>query len=266
MKNYELLYILPSNMTGKEIATNFKEINKNIEKFGGTMLETLVDHPFLIKNEISKEEEAEELRGLTIIKKKLAYPIEKNKIGFYCLVNFSIAGEKLKELDTYLKMNASILRHLIVQEDPMSKEGLAELQKLFARKRAEQEKEEKEGRKEEIRTPKKEERVERKEVKPEVKDEVKEEKKEIIKEETKEIVKEEKKEDKETAKEEEKEEKTKKAAKKVKEEKTEKEEEEKEEKKDEKKGKKKDDGRRKKKIKLEDLEDKLDEILEDTMV
>lgn len=262
MKNYELLYILPANMTGKEIATNFKEINKNIEKFSGTMLETLVDHPFLIKNEISKEEEAEELRGLTIIKKKLAYPIEKNKVGFYCLVNFSLEGKDLKELDTYLKMNASILRHLIVQEDPMSKEGLAELQKLFARKRAEQEKEEKEGRKEEIRTPKKEERIERKEVKPEVKDEVKEEKKEIIKEETKEIVKEEKKEDKETAKEEEKEEKTKKAAKKVKEEKTEKKEEEKEEK----KGKKRDDGRRKKKIKLEDLEDKLDEILEDTMV
>lgn len=266
MKNYELLYILPANMTGKEIAANFKEINKNIEKFGGKMLETLVDHPFLIKNEISKEEESEELRGLTIIKKKLAYPIEKNKVGFYCLVNFSIEGEKLKELDTYLKMNAAILRHLIVQEDPMSKEGLAELQKLFARKRAEQEKEEKEGRKEEIKTPKKEFREEKKEIK-EVQPEIKEEKKETVKAE----VKEEKieKEPAQEKKEEIKEEKPKKAAKKAKEEKIEQEEveEEKEEdKKEEKKGKKKDDGKRKKKIKLEDLEDKLDEILEDTMI
>lgn len=259
MKNYELLYILPANMTGKEIATNFKEINKNIEKFGGTMLETLVDHPFLIKSEISKEEEAEELRGLTIIKKKLAYPIEKNKVGFYCLANFSIEGKNIKELDTYLKMNANVLRHIIVQEDPMSKEGLAELQKLFARKRAEQEKEEKEGRREEIKTPKKEFREEKKEVKAEIKEEVEKEKKLEIEE-----VKAEKE------KGETKEEKAKKDVKKAKEEKIEKKEEDKEakgeEKKEEKKGKKKEDGKRKKKIKLEDLEDKLDEILEDTMI
>jgi len=272
MTNYELLYILPSNLTSKEIAANFKDIRENIEKLGAKMLVTLVDHPFLVKAEASKEEETEDLKGLTIVKKKLAYAIKKNKIGFYCLVNFSIDGADVQKIDRYLALNNTVLRYIIVQADPMTPDELALLHKLFARKRAEQEKEEKDREKEEreAREEKKEIRIEKpvlKEVKKEeAKEEIpeKEEKKEAVevKEEPKEKVevKEEKKKEvkKEKKEEEPKEEKKKAKKEKTKEEKTEEAEEPKEE--------KKKDGKRKKKIKLEDLEDKLDEILEDTMI
>ena len=237
MNNYELLYILPSAMTGAEIKTTFLEIEKKIEGFGGKKLTTLLDHPFLLKTEVSKEE-ADELKNLPIIKKKLAYPIEKNRFGFYCLYNFSSDGKILQELDKYFRMNNNVLRHIIIQEDPMNKEELKQLQKLFARKKAEQDKEEMATMREEtkkIEAPKevKEVQAPKEKVK---KIKAPEEVKEVqAPEETKKI---------------EEPEKTKEA--KITKEKT----------KEEKKTTK----NKKVKIKLEDLEEKLDEILEDTML
>ena len=147
MKNYELLYILPSNMAGGEIKIAFLEIEKNILKLGSKKLETLLDHPFLTKAETSKEN-TEELKGLPIIKRRLAYPIKKNRTGFYCLFNFSSEPNNLKEVDNYLRMNNTVIRHLIIQADPITKEKIQLLEKLFARKKAEQEKQEKTERKE----------------------------------------------------------------------------------------------------------------------
>ena len=236
MKNYELLYILPSNMAGGEIKIAFLEIEKNILKLGSKKLETLLDHPFLTKAETSKEN-AEELKGLPIIKRRLAYPIKKNRTGFYCLFNFSSEPDNVKEVDNYLRMNNAVIRHLIIQADPITKEKIQLLEKLFARKKAEQEKQEK---------------TERKKEKGEVKKEnVAPKKKEVelaSKEKTKEVKEIEKVEEIKTTKETKKEEKGKpreeKEAKKAKEKATVK----------------------KKKIKLEDLEKKLDEILEDTSI
>lgn len=226
MKNYELLYILPANLTSEEIKSNFEEIESNIKKSGARMLETLLDHPFLVKSEISKEEESEKIKNLPVTKRRLAYAIKKNRFGFYCLANFASEPEKIKEIDNYIKMNNAVLRHIIIQADPMSKEELKNLQKLFAAKRAEQEKERKE-------VEEKERRVEIKKDMEKIKE--KKETKEKIKE-IKEI-KEIKKEEKETAEEKEKMKKKGKTGK-----------------------------ERKKKIKLEDLEEKLDKILEDTII
>ena len=149
MNNYELLYILPANMAGKEIKDVFLEVEKSISKMGGEKLETLLDHPFLIKAETSKDEESEELKNLPIVKRKMAYYVKKNKFGFYCLFNFSSEPENIKEIETYLRMNKGVLRHLIIQANPMNKEERKELEKLFERKRAEQEKEKVKEKKEE---------------------------------------------------------------------------------------------------------------------
>ncbi|MCK4800148.1 30S ribosomal protein S6 [Candidatus Parcubacteria bacterium] len=244
MNNYELLYILPSNMTGKEIKSAFGDIEKEILKMGGEKLETLLDHPFLSKTEVSKEEDTEELKNLPVVKRKLAYTIEKNRFGFYCLFNFSSEGNKLKEIDKYLKMNKNVLRHFILQADPMSKEGLAQLQKLFARKKAEQEKENK---KEEAKTIEKTEKEDSKKI-----SEIEDKKEKIIPEENiREKDKDTKGTDKKIAPE--------KSDEKDKEEIPE----EKEEKEEESKKKK---VNKKKKIKLEDLEDKLDEILDNPVI
>lgn len=241
MKNYELLYILPANITGAEIKTVFLEVEKNISKMGGKRLETILDHPFLTKAEVSKEEESEELKGLPIVKRKMAYYIKKNKVGFYCLFNFSSEPENVKEIENYLKMNAAILRHLIVQANPMTKEERKKLEKLFNRKRAEQEKEKikikkKEDKKEiEKKVEKKVEKgVEKKAEKPPESKDYKLLKKEIAED----LEKDEAKKKDEGKKEE--------SAKKE--------------------DKKEDGGKKKKKMKLEDLEDKLDKILEDTII
>ena len=232
MKNYELLYILPSNMAGGEIKIAFLEIEKNILKLGSKKLETLLDHPFLTKAETSKEN-TEELKGLPIIKRRLAYPIKKNRTGFYCLFNFSSEPNNLKEVDNYLRMNNTVIRHLIIQADPITKEKIQLLEKLFARKKAEQEKQEK---------------TERKEEKEAKKEEVVPKKKEVelaSKEKTEKVKEvEEIKTTKETKKEEKEKPQKEKEAKEAKEKTTVK----------------------KKKIKLEDLEEKLDEILEDTSI
>lgn len=251
MKNYELLYILPSSMTSKEIKENFLEIKENIIKLKGEMLETLLNHPFLLKSEISKDENVEELKDLPVTKRRLAYPIKKNKFGFYCLINFKSDPENINEMNNYLRMNRNIIRHLIIQEDPMSKKELEKLQGLFARKRAEQEKEKKEveekDKKEKTEKIEKERALQKKKVMEEKK--VTAEKKEIQKEIEKEKV--------EQIKE-------KIVEKKVKNKITEKKEEKKE--KTKKEEKEKTINKKKKKIRLEDLEDKLDEILEDTMI
>ncbi|MDF1497991.1 MAG: 30S ribosomal protein S6 [Patescibacteria group bacterium] len=272
MKNYEILYILPSTMTGKEIKSNFLEIEKEVENLGGKKLETLLDHPFLLKTEISKEEDSEELKGLPVIKRKLAYVIKKNRFGFYCLFNFSAEEKSIKEIDNYLRMNNNILRYIMLQIDPMNAENLKQLQKLFARKKAEQDKNEgKKDNVQEARRTTREERVikvseEKKRVedpKAETLTKSKETKKEIIEEKevkTKELkVKEEMaiSKIKPPMKIEEKVEKKKEEPKEVVKEKETKKE------KVESKDKTLD---KKKKVRLEDLEEKLDEILEDTML
>lgn len=231
MKNYELLYILPASQTSEEIVKNFQDVQKHIEKFGGNMLETLLEHPFLTKAGMSKDEESDEIKALPVVKRKLAYTIKHEKFGFYCLVNFSAEGKKIQDIDEYLRLNANVLRHIIVEANPMTKEEFEQLQTLFARKKAEQEKEEAENGKpkEETRRSIKKESVEEKEIIKEDLAEVSETKKEKTATETEET-------------------------------KVEASESELEEKKEESKASKKS------KIKLEDLEDKLDEILEDTIV
>ena len=243
MNNYELLYILPANMAGKEIKTVFEEIEKNILKMGGKKLETLLDHPFLIKTEVSKEEESEELKNLPIVKRKMAYYVKKNKFGFYCLFNFSSEPENLKEIETYLRMNNNVLRHLIIQANPMSKEGRKELEKLFTRKRAEQEKEKVKEKKEKKDVKKEEKKIEKEAKKPQ---EAKIDK--LPKEETKKLEK--------------------KIEEKLKEVKEKDVKDTKDVKKDtlKKEDEKEKNSKKKKKMKLEDLEDKLDEILEDTNI
>jgi len=51
-------------------------------------------------------------------RKKLAYPIKKQKHGFYVFLEFNSENQAgLKELDTKLKHHTGILRHLIIKKD-----------------------------------------------------------------------------------------------------------------------------------------------------
>lgn len=142
MQKYELLYILPASLTSEEIVKNFTEIQQKLEKLHAKPLETLLEHPFLAKTNTAKEEEPLELHNLPVVKKRLAYPIKHEKVGFYCLVNFEVKPKYILEIDKYLRHNNNVLRHMITVADPMTQEELVALQELFARKKAEQDREE----------------------------------------------------------------------------------------------------------------------------
>lgn len=90
MRNYELLFILDPAMD--EAARN-------------QMIET-------VKGIINADGEAGEadLWGA----KKLAYPINKKKDGFYVLIPFKASAELPKELDRRLKISDNCMRHIIV--------------------------------------------------------------------------------------------------------------------------------------------------------
>ena len=49
--------------------------------------------------------------------KKLAYPIQKKKEGYYALVEFKANEDFPKELDRRLKISDNIIRHMIINKD-----------------------------------------------------------------------------------------------------------------------------------------------------
>lgn len=255
MKNYELLYILSASKTTEEIVKDFQDVQKHLEKFGASMLTTLLEHPFLTKSGMPRDEEPEELRVLPMVKRKLAFPIKHEKFGYYVLVNFQAEEKKIEEIDEYLRLHSESLRHIITQADPMTKEQLELLETLFARKKAEQDREEAEKKesgaaKEEKRAIKREAHEEAKAEAPKAEETIAETTETEVKaEEAAALEKAEPEAEMKT--EEAKAETAPEAGKEV---------EPKAEAKEEKKT------TRKSKIKLEELEDKLDEILEDTIV
>ena len=93
MRNYELLFILDPAMD--EAARN-------------QMIET-------VKGIINADGEAGEadLWGA----KKLAYPINKKKDGFYVLIPFKASAELPKEMYRRLKISDNCMRHIIVCQD-----------------------------------------------------------------------------------------------------------------------------------------------------
>jgi hypothetical protein len=87
----------------------------------------------------------------------------------YC-IDDPIVCKKLEDIDEYLRLSKKVLRHLITEADPMTREELERLQTLFARKKAEQEKEEAEsGKGKEERKPARKEMSEKKEAVPQEK-------------------------------------------------------------------------------------------------
>jgi len=89
---YELLYIIPSPFSEKDLP----EISKKVEKI-------IID----LKGKITERKE--------LGNKKLAYPIKQIYKGFYFLINFEIDTDNLPKLNGKLRLTPEILRHMIVK-------------------------------------------------------------------------------------------------------------------------------------------------------
>ena len=91
MKNYELMYIIPSQSSDEEKESLIAQVNGMIEKDGG------------------KIESVERVGN-----KKLAYEIQKKREGFYVLVNFTSDANVPNRLGSLLAITNNILRYIIV--------------------------------------------------------------------------------------------------------------------------------------------------------
>jgi len=94
LKMYELTYILTSVLSSEQIEEVVKRINEIIEGAGGTIIE--VDE-----------------WGI----KKLAYPIEKKRNGYYVNLYFEGPGTMIPRIERALTIDDNVLRSLILAMD-----------------------------------------------------------------------------------------------------------------------------------------------------
>jgi len=99
---YELTYII--NPLSADIDTSLaaEKVRQQIKELGG---------------EVKKEYISE--------KKKLSFPIKKQSSGFYATVELEMEPEKVDELNTFLRMNNDVLRHLIINQAELRTEKVS---------------------------------------------------------------------------------------------------------------------------------------------
>jgi len=94
MKNYEIMFILSTQLTDEEKQAGVKLVEDTLTKAGAVE----------IKTEVWGE-------------RKLAYPIKKKENGYYVLTLFQMDGTGLTEVETKLNITESILKYMIVKND-----------------------------------------------------------------------------------------------------------------------------------------------------
>jgi len=93
LRDYEVLYIVRADLDDEKVQDVVKRVNTLIERSGGSLERT-------------------NLWG----KRKLAYEVKHQKEGAYILQDFTIAQDRIPELEGALKISEEVLRHLIVRK------------------------------------------------------------------------------------------------------------------------------------------------------
>ncbi len=94
MRNYEIMFILSTQLTDEEKQAGVKLVEDTLAKAGAVE----------IKTEVWGE-------------RKLAYPIKKKENGYYVLTLFQMDGTGLTEVESKLNITESILKYMIVKND-----------------------------------------------------------------------------------------------------------------------------------------------------
>ena len=94
MRNYEIMFILSTQLTDEEKQAGIKLVEDTLTKAGAVE----------IKTEVWGE-------------RKLAYPIKKKENGYYVLTLFQMDGTGLTEVEAKLNITESILKYMIVNND-----------------------------------------------------------------------------------------------------------------------------------------------------
>ena len=94
MKKYELMFIINPTILEEGRETVIAKVNNILTTAGATVL---------------KSEKWGE--------RKLAYPIDKKKTGFYVLTTLEMDGTKLTEVESKLNITEEVMRYIIIKND-----------------------------------------------------------------------------------------------------------------------------------------------------
>ena len=94
IRKYETMYVLRPDLEEEAI-------KKNVERFSNLIVEQ--------GGQVEKMDEWG--------KRKLAYPIEDYREGYYVLMNFTAGPDVPQELERVYKITDEVIRYLIVRED-----------------------------------------------------------------------------------------------------------------------------------------------------
>lgn len=104
MKQYELLYALPGELTDAELKGRRERVDALI-KAAGTV--SLNDYAGKIK---------------------LAYPVGAHRYGHYVVVRFSAEPAAIAKLDADLRLENDVIRHMLVSADEVAPTAVVRLQ------------------------------------------------------------------------------------------------------------------------------------------
>ena len=94
MRSYEMVFIVRPDLEGDDLDDVMSDVGEIVKRNDG---------------EVTKVEPW----GL----RKLAYPIKKEQEGRYVLMNFELEPSRVKELERILRLNESVIRHLVIRLD-----------------------------------------------------------------------------------------------------------------------------------------------------
>ena len=101
---YEITYILKPELTNEEQDSKNLLVKSHIESLGGEVLST--ERTFSVERGGTDENNL----------RMFAFPIKHYRQGYYYTSIFDLPGLKLKELDTILSREESILRFLVIKD------------------------------------------------------------------------------------------------------------------------------------------------------
>jgi small subunit ribosomal protein S6 len=97
--DYEVTFILNPNLGEDEVTANSERINALIANAGGEVIDV---HSW---------------GG----KRRLAYPIQHQREGYYVTTKFRTSPAAAHGLDAQIKLNDNVMRHLVIRLDPSKK-------------------------------------------------------------------------------------------------------------------------------------------------
>jgi small subunit ribosomal protein S6 len=92
VRHYETMFIVKPTLTAEEITAQIDLVKSNIEKNGGEIVST------------------DDMGS-----RQLAYPINKNKRGYYFVIYFKSPANSILELERNYRINENILRFIFIK-------------------------------------------------------------------------------------------------------------------------------------------------------